>query len=128
MTPWERTLKRPGGYSITTWEPPRHSNSRCSMFRAITITQPSGVKAVDRNDPLWNKGLYRHLLGPMHYSWDWGNVHFVALDGTSFPPYEEKLGAEQLAWLKADLSFQPHDKPLVLFCHQPVVATKCLRD
>jgi hypothetical protein len=83
-----------------------------------------GVKAVDRNDPLWGKGLYRHLLGPMHYSWDWGNVHFVALDGTSFPPYEEKLGAEQLAWLKADLSFQPHDKPLVLFCHEPVVATK----
>jgi 3',5'-cyclic AMP phosphodiesterase CpdA len=83
-----------------------------------------GVKAVDRNDPLWGKGLYRHLLGPMHYSWDWGNAHFVALDGTSFPPYEEQLGAEQLAWLKADLSFQPRDKPLVLFCHQPMVATK----
>ena len=83
-----------------------------------------GVKTVDRNDPLWGKGLYRHLFGPTHYSWDWGNVHFVALDGTSFPPYEEKLGAEQLAWLKADLSFQPHDKPLVLFCHEPVVATK----
>ena len=44
-------------------------------------------------------------------------------------PYQEKLGAEQLAWLKADLSFQPHDKPLVLFCHQSVVATKtCLGD
>jgi len=83
-----------------------------------------GVKTVDRNDPLWGKGLYRHLFGPTHYSWDWGNVHFVALDGTSFPPYEEKLGTEQLAWLKTDLSFQPHDKPLVLFCHQPVVATK----
>ena len=83
-----------------------------------------GVKTADKNDPLWGKGLYRHLFGPTHYSWDWGNVHFVALDGTSFPPYEEKLGAEQLAWLKADLSFQPHDKPLVLFCHEPVVATK----
>ncbi len=83
-----------------------------------------GVKTVDTKDPLWCKGLYRHLFGPTHYSWDWGNVHFVALDGTSFPPYEEKLGAEQLAWLKADLSFQPHDKPLVLFCHEPVVATK----
>jgi hypothetical protein len=55
-------------------------------------------------------------------------VHFVALDGTSFPPYEEKLGAVQLAWLKADLSFQPLDIPLVLFCHEPVVATKYVAD
>ena len=59
----------------------------------------------------------------MHYSWDWGHVHFVALDGTSLP-YQEKLGAEQLAWLKADLSFQPHGKPLVLFCHQSAVTLK----
>jgi 3',5'-cyclic AMP phosphodiesterase CpdA len=72
-----------------------------------------GVKAVDKKDPLWGKGLYWQLFGPMYYSWDWGNVHFVALDGTGVLPYAEKLGAEQLAWLKADLSFQPHDKPLV---------------
>ena len=80
-------------------------------------------KTADKNDPAWGKGLYRKLLGPMHYSWDWGKVHFVALDGTRLP-YQERLGAEQLAWLKADLSFQPHDKPLVLFCHQSVVTMK----
>jgi hypothetical protein len=77
----------------------------------------------EKNDPIYGKGLYRQVFGPMHYSWDWGNVHFVALDGTRIP-YKESLGAEQLAWLKADLSFQPHDKPLVLFCHQPVVTMK----
>jgi hypothetical protein len=80
-------------------------------------------KAADKSNPIWGKGLYRQRFGPMHYSWDWGNVHFVALDGTRLP-YQEKLGAEQLAWLQADLSFQPHDKPLVLFCHQSVVAMK----
>jgi hypothetical protein len=80
-------------------------------------------KTADKSDPLYGKGLYRHLFGPMHYSWDWGPVHFVALDGTRLP-YQEKLGAEQFAWLKADLSFQPHDRPLVLFCHQSVVAMK----
>ncbi len=31
------------------------------------------------------------------YSFDWGNVHFVALD-------TERIGAEQAAWLDADLS------------------------
>jgi len=76
-----------------------------------------GDKDADKSDPLYGKGMYRQLLGPMHYSCDWGDVHFVALDGTSLP-YQEKLGAEQLAWLKADLGFQPQGKRLVLFCHQ----------
>jgi len=77
------------------------------------------VKEADKAHPLYGKGLYRQLLGPTYYSWDWGGVHFVALDGTSLP-YQEKLGPEQLAWLKADLAFQPVEKPLVLFCHQSI--------
>jgi hypothetical protein len=81
------------------------------------------IKRPDKSNPLWGKGLYQQLFGPMHYSWDWGNVHFVALDGNRLDPYREMLGPEQLAWLKADLSFQPHDKPLVLFCHQSLAAT-----
>lgn len=75
------------------------------------------VKEADKTDPRYGKGLYRQLLGPMHYSWDYGDVHFVALDGTSLP-YQERLGTEQLDWLHADLSFQPKDRALVLFCHQ----------
>jgi hypothetical protein len=67
--------------------------------------------------PLYGKGLYRSLLGPMHYSFDWGPVHFIALDCTRLP-YAEALGPEQLEWLAADLSRQPGDKPIVLFCHQ----------
>ncbi len=70
-------------------------------------------KTADKTNPFWGKGLYWQRLGPMHYCWDWDNVHFVALDGNRLDPYREELGAEQLAWLKADLSFQPHDKPLV---------------
>jgi hypothetical protein len=77
------------------------------------------VKNADQTDPLYGKGMYRQLLGPMHYTWDWGPVHFIALDGTTLP-YKQKLGAEQLAWLEADLKHQPGDKPLVLFCHQPI--------
>jgi len=75
------------------------------------------VKTADQKHPFYGKGLYRKLYGPTHYSWDWGPVHFVALDGTSLP-YQEKLGDEQRAWLAADLAFQPADKPVVLFCHQ----------
>lgn len=75
------------------------------------------VPEADKSHPLYGKGLYRQLLGPTYYSWDWAGIHFVALDGTSLP-YQEKLGEDQLAWLKADVQSQPRDKPLVLFCHQ----------
>jgi hypothetical protein len=74
-------------------------------------------KNADKSDPQFGKGRYRQLFGPTYYSWDWGNVHFVALDGTRIP-YQEKLGAEQLAWLKTDLAFQSGKKPVILFCHQ----------
>jgi hypothetical protein len=77
------------------------------------------LKEADRSDPRYGKGMYRELLGPMHYSFDWGPVHFIALDGTTLP-YKEKLGPEQLAWLAADLRLQPAEKPLVLFCHQSI--------
>jgi hypothetical protein len=75
------------------------------------------VAGADQKHPFYGKGLYRHVFGPTHYSWDWGAIHFVALDGTSLP-YQEKLGEEQRAWLAADLGFQPADKPIILFCHQ----------
>ncbi len=75
------------------------------------------TKDAAKEDPRYGKGLYRQLLGPMHYSWNWGPYHFLALDGTRLP-YQEKLGDEQLAWLKADLALTPVETPLVLFCHQ----------
>ncbi len=74
----------------------------------------------DGNHPFFGKGLYPLMLGPMHYSWDWGPVHFIALDGTRMP-YAEALGDEQLAWLAEDLKRQPAGKPLILFCHQSLL-------
>ncbi len=71
----------------------------------------------DQKHPLYGKGLYRRVFGPTYYSWDWAGFHCVALDGTRVP-YQVALGAEQLAWLAADLQTQPREKPLLLFCHQ----------
>lgn len=73
----------------------------------------------DTTHPFYGKGLYRKVFGPTYYSWDWAGVHAVALDGTSLP-YQERLGTNQLAWLAADLALLPAEKPLLLFCHQPV--------
>ena len=74
-------------------------------------------KGADLAHPFYGKGLYRQLLGPTYYSWNWAGVHCVALDGTTLP-YQERLGTNQLTWLKADLESRHQAEPLILFCHQ----------
>ena len=85
------------------------------------------VKGVGQAHPFYGKGLYRRLLGPTYYSWDWAGVHCVALDGTTLP-YQERLGVGQLAWLKADLQNQPAERPLILFCHQSLPELRDAKD
>lgn len=76
-----------------------------------------------RGHPDFGKGLYRRTFGPTYYSWDWGRVHFVALDASRIP-YQEALGEEQMAWLAQDLDRQPAGKPVVIFCHQSLPALR----
>lgn len=81
------------------------------------------VKDADTGHPNYGKRLYRKLLGPTYYSWDWAGVHFIALDGTSLLQdrhYQERLGSVQLGWLRQDLALQPAEKPVILFCHQVI--------
>ena len=79
--------------------------------------------------PEHHKGLYRRYFGPLNYSFDYGDIHFVALDanidagpiikpGRWIGPYEV-IDKTALAWLARDLAFQPKGKPIVLFTHQP---------
>lgn len=109
---YDRYLGAAAAFTVPLWNVPGNHE-----HVAINVAE------ADKNHPLYGKGLYRQLLGPTYYAWDWGDVHFVALDGTSLP-YQEKLGEEQLAWLRADLALQPPDKPLVLFCHQSLPALR----
>ncbi len=62
--------------------------------------------------------LYREFFGESHYSFDHRGVHFVALDNVSRAKPE--VGAEQLAWLKKDLSRFPKTAPIVVFTHRPL--------
>ena len=83
-----------------------------------------------KNLPEHHKGLYRRYFGPLNYSFDYGDIHFVVLDANIDPcpivrPGRWKDGTydvfdkEALAWLEKDLSFQSRSKPIVLFTHQP---------
>ena len=57
-----------------------------------------------------------------YYSFDHAGVHFVALVNVmQFKPGGlASLGADQLAWLKDDLSGRAASQPIVLFAHMPM--------
>jgi 3',5'-cyclic AMP phosphodiesterase CpdA len=62
--------------------------------------------------------LYRSVFGETRGSFDQKGVHFVALDNVSLGSPD--VGAEQLAWLKADLARFPRTAPIVVYTHRPL--------
>ncbi len=73
---------------------------------------------------------FETLFGPTYYSFDWGPVHCIVLDGNKPIPgvkdYKGVHGAvegSELSWLRADLAAQPPGKPIVVGIHIPIVTT-----
>ena len=58
--------------------------------------------------------------GTLNYTFDHKGVHFIVLDNCSDPA--PVLGAKQLEWLKADLTRQKPDAPIVVLTHRPLFA------
>jgi 3',5'-cyclic AMP phosphodiesterase CpdA len=54
------------------------------------------------------------------YSHDYKGVHFVGLNNCVQVDAMGNLGADQLAWLKADLGAQSASTPVVVFAHIPL--------
>lgn len=73
---------------------------------------------------------YKRYFGPTNYSFEYGNVHFIALDnvqykgqGESFRysgSYRGYLTDEQLGWIREDLRAVPEDKLIVVATHIPL--------
>ncbi|MCR4403723.1 MAG: metallophosphoesterase [Candidatus Acetothermia bacterium] len=77
--------------------------------------------ALDPSLPEYYKGAYQKHFGPLWYSFDFGEWHFIVLDGNSPEPLPTNwLSEEELAWLGQDLALQPKDRPILLFSHQPL--------
>lgn len=71
---------------------------------------------------------FKRHFGPNYYSFDYGQVHFIALDDVEWQGkdssgtkiYVGKLGSKQLNWLKNDLRWVPENKLIVLNMHIPI--------
>ena len=70
--------------------------------------------------------LYKKAVAPTYYSFNIGDVHYVVLDdilckntgtGGDGRKYESTLTADQLSWLKKDLSYVDKSKTLVITMH-----------
>jgi Calcineurin-like phosphoesterase len=76
---------------------------------------------VSADHPLYARKMYRHYLGPDYYSFNYGGVHFVALNSEDYDDqsYYGHIDSVQVAWLKGDLALVPAATPVVTFNHIP---------
>ncbi|WP_193312975.1 calcineurin-like phosphoesterase C-terminal domain-containing protein [Georgenia subflava] len=67
---------------------------------------------------------FKSVFGPTNYSFDYGQVHVVAMDNIektgAGSAYRAHLSEAQLAWLANDLALVPDDKLVVLATHSPL--------
>ncbi|MGI9457282.1 MAG: metallophosphoesterase, partial [Aeoliella sp.] len=70
----------------------------------------------DLTNPMMHQ-VWREHFGPEWYSFDYKRVHFVCL--SSEDPVD-RLGDEQLAWLKEDLAKHANARWTLLFLHKPL--------
>jgi len=66
--------------------------------------------------------LFNTHFKQTHYSFDHRGVHFIALDNVSLG--KPVVGAQQLAWLKNDLSRYAPTVPIIVFTHRPLFDLK----
>lgn len=74
------------------------------------------------------KAPYRKAVGPTYYSYNIGDVHYIALDNIDCSNYDENhkrnyveyVVSDQLEWLKKDLSYVDKSTPVVVTLHAPV--------
>jgi hypothetical protein len=79
---------------------------------------------VPATHPLYNRGMYRHYLGPDYYSFNYGGVHFIGLNSVQpdDSAYYGGIDSLQLAWLSRDVAALPASTPVVMFSHIPLTS------
>jgi len=103
-------------FPVPVWNAPGNHDI-FGIERALSQVSPS--------HPLYGKRMYRERLGPNYYSFDFGGVHFVALDTVDVDDlwYYGHVDATQLEWLEGDLATVASATPVVTFNHIPLVTS-----
>ena len=80
---------------------------------------------VSMEHPLYGKKMFRQYLGPNYYSFNYGGIHFISIDGVGYQNlyYYGGVDETQLAWLKSDLQPLDSKTPIITFNHIPFVSS-----
>jgi len=116
------------------------------VFDNLSIMEPHNAAVALIGIPWWNvignhdgntdaaaaedyDDTYNRVYGPNYFAFDYGPVHFVALDNIDWIPPAERtssttwrgaLDSRQLAWLEADLKGVPQERLVLLMMHIPI--------
>lgn len=110
---YERHKAMMGLMGITQWYLPGNHD--------MNFESPNGILANE---------TYKHHFGPTYYSFNYGNVHFVALNNVEYAGADKEFGNSvyrgyispaQLEWLRNDLANVSLDKLIVIASHIPLV-------
>ena len=79
------------------------------------------LSIVGKDHPLYGKTMYRSVLGPDYYSFQFGQVRFIGLNSVDYDDlwYYGHLDKVQLDWLDRELSRVPEGSAVVTFGHMP---------
>lgn len=79
------------------------------------------LSLVSPKNPLYGRNMYRHYFGPDYYSFNFGGVHFIAINSLDFEDlwYFGRIDSTQIEWLKKDLATISLSIPVVTFQHVP---------
>jgi hypothetical protein len=114
---YEMYTREIGRFPVPVWSGPgNHENF--GIERHLSL--------VSREHPLYGKQMYRKHLGPNYYSFNWGRVHFVALDTVDVDDlrYYGHVDAVQLRWLEQDLGHLRPGTTVVTFNHIPLATAR----
>jgi len=90
--------------------------SRTPLFNA-----PGNHEIYDRREL---EAAYEQNLGRLYGSFDYGNSHFIALDTEEPGQPVGCIGADQQAWLQADLEANRQAANIFVFMHHPLFPKK----
>jgi predicted MPP superfamily phosphohydrolase len=80
---------------------------------------------VSMEHPFYGKKMFRHYLGPNYYSFNYGGIHFISIDGVAYQNlyYYGGVDETQLAWLETDLEHVGVQTPIITFNHIPFISS-----
>lgn len=103
----------------------RHNRLMAQM--GIPMWNVPGNHDLNKESPSYTYATqtFKRVFGPDYYSFDYGQVHFLALNNVGYKGkgqgYQGHIDEQQLQWIEHDLKDVPPEKLIVIITHIPLI-------